>query len=231
MNGKKAGFIRVFAGVVAIALASLVFVVGLALGWFFFYSAALPDIHALARYAPVQAGCVSDPCLGESTAIPYDAIGDNLRAALDVAEGNLGPERHHRTTMSTQISRSMFCTPSKELRRHIEEARAAAQIQRQFSATDKVTIFANRTSFGNHLIGVEAASEYLFHKGPAQLNIEEAALLAGLIKAPSRYSPVTHPERALQRRNEVIEALVESHKISADQAAAAETASLRIAVK
>jgi membrane carboxypeptidase/penicillin-binding protein len=197
--------------------------------WFFFYSVDLPDIQALAHYSPVQVSRVSDPCLGESTAIPSDAIGDYLRLALDTAEGDATVEQHHGTNLSMQISRGMFCTPSKMLGRELKELRASVEIKRQFSARDLLTIYANRIRFEDNLVGVESVSERYFQKEPNQLEIAEAALLAGLVERPSYYSPFKHPDRALQRRNSVIDAMVESHAISPEQGSAAKATRITIA--
>jgi membrane peptidoglycan carboxypeptidase len=78
-------------------------------------------------------------------------------------------------------------------------------------------ILTSRVWFGDNQVGVEAASQYYFGKEPNQLDNAEAALLAGLIRAPSRYSPYKHPDRALSRRNEVIDTMVRDHAITEDQ--------------
>ena len=72
---------------------------------------------------------------------------------------------------------------------------------------------------GHGAYGYEAASEYYFSKPAKKLTLEEAALLAGLPKAPQYYSPITHPDRALRRRNLVLNAMLEDGKITAAQAA------------
>jgi len=228
---KKLGFVRVLAGVVGIGLGLLVLVVGIAFFWFNFYSGGLPDMKALGLYTPAQANRVSDPCLGESTAIPYDAIGDNLRAALNAAEGNASAERQHQTSISIQISRSMFCAPSKTLPRELNEARTAAQLERRFSRPELLTIYANRARFGSQFVGVESASEYYFGKAPNQLGIGDAALLAGLLKGPAYYAPDKHPDRALQRRNAVVDSMVSTHSISLEDANIAEASAVTLAIR
>jgi penicillin-binding protein 1A len=92
-----------------------------------------------------------------------------------------------------QISRTLFCTPSKMLHRNLAELRAAAQLERRFSRLQLFTIYANRAYFGQDLIGVEAAARQFFYKEPDNLNVGAAALLAGLIKSPSLYSPGQAP--------------------------------------
>lgn len=222
--------------ILGIGLGLILLLIGIGLGWFFFYSQDLPDIEALAKFAPDQPLRVSAPCLvAGSIAIPYESIGDNLRAALSAVEANeedpgvltrvyLGiadRPRPGRVALSLQISRTEFCAPSKNLTREVKELRSALQLERRFTRRQLFTIFANRVFFGNDLVGVQDASQYFFGKDPNQLQTAEAALLAGMIRGPSRYSPSSHPDRALQRRNEVIDAMVAIHAISAAEGDAA----------
>jgi penicillin-binding protein 1A len=211
--------------------------------WIFFSSRDLPDMKRLAEFAPAQVTHVSDPCLlAASVAIPYASIGKHLRAALRAAEageddpGVLTQElrglndqaKLHRATPSLQIARSMFCTPSRTLHREVLELRMAVQLERRFSQRELFTIFANRAWFGDGQVGAEAAAQHFFRKEPEQLQIGEAALLAGLIRAPAYWSPLTHPDRALQRRNQVIDAMVEDHAISAKDGEAAKASVLGV---
>lgn len=230
---------RVLIRVVAIVLGTIVLVVCAGLFWIFAYSGDLPDMKALAQFAPSQATHVSDPCLREvSVAIPYESIGDHLVAAIRAAEGedDSGVLTHEfrgatpgRANLSMQIARSMFCTPSKTLNREVMELRTSVQLERRFSRRELFTIYANRAWFGDGQVGVEAASQHFFHKEPDQLQIEQAALLAGLISRPSYFSPLTHPDRALKRRNDVIDAMVEARAITAEEAETAKKADLGIA--
>lgn len=231
--------------ILGVLFSLVVLLIGAGVTWLFFYSADLPDMNALAQFAPTSVTRVSDPCLQEaSIAIPYEAIGNNLREALratEVSEGDQeGPsdtyreltgQTSHRATLTLQISRSMFCAPSKALNRQVKELRTAAQLERRFSRRELFTIFANRAWFGDGQVGVEAASEHFFQKEPNQLQVGEAALLAGLIRAPSRFSPLVHPDRALQRRNEVIDAMVAAHAVSATEGEAAKVSSIEVATQ
>ncbi len=190
--------------------------------WFFFYSRDLPDIARLAQFAPASNTSVSDPCLGTpSVAIPYEAMGGNLRNALSASE----------VRPALQISRTMFCAATfRTVHRELAEMRTSARIERHYSRQELSTIYANRTYFGEGLVGVQSASQYFFHKYPGDLSVAEAALLAGLVKGPSYLSPVRHPERALLRRNEVLDAMSQAGSITVSQADAAKNAPLQIAV-
>lgn len=212
-----------------ICVAVVILLCGFVGYWFLVYSADLPDVKALARYAPAQATRVSDPCLpGDSIAIPYDAIGYNLRAALNAVEGH---ERPRNVTLAYQIARTMFCLPSRQIDRELKEVRLSARLKRHFSPDELLTIYANRVSFGENLVGVEAASQNFFRKEPNQLDIAEAALLAGSIQRPAYLSPYKHPDRALQRRNLVLDAMVADRAISTEQGETAKMAGLGLGAK
>ena len=217
-------------GVTAIAL-----LLAAATVWVFLYSRGLPDVQTLSEFAPASVTHVSDPCLAATIAIPYESIGSNLTAALSAAEASENDpgvlvETYrgftqsgglHRATLSLQISRTMFYEPSKTLNRQLDELRTAVQMERRFSRRQLFTIFANRLAFGENIVGVESASRHFFHKEPNQLSLGDAALLAGLARAPSYLSPIKHADRAMKRRNEVIDAMANAHTISASEASAA----------
>ena len=213
--------------------------------WLFFYARDLPGFGTIAQFSPAVPSNVLDPCIKSSVvAIPYDAIGTNLRAALDAGEasetgptayqqisGELSDVRETRRALSAEIARTMFCSPEKSLVRHEKELRTAFQLDRRFSRRDLFSMAANRYYFDDDLVGVQAAAEHFFHKDPKDLSVSEAALLAGLVRAPAYYSPVTHPDRALKRRNEVLDAMATQKIISAKAAEATKTAALGVAIR
>ena len=112
------------------------------------------------------------------------------------------------------ISRTMCWEPDKPLNSLMNELRAAMQLERRFSRRELFTISANRMYFGEGMVGVEGAAQHYFHKEPNQLLVGEAALLAGLVNSPARFSPTKHPDRAIQRRNQVIDAMLQAHTVS-----------------
>ena len=127
------------------------------------------------------------------------------------------------TSLPHQIARSLTCNHTGEMGRyHANNLRLSWHIRRHFSEQQVFTIYANRAYFGSGATGVENASRQLFHKNADSLNTEDAALLAGLLRAPDYFSPYKHPERALQRRNQVLEAMAAQGKISTSDAARAE---------
>ncbi|HZP63300.1 MAG TPA: PBP1A family penicillin-binding protein [Terriglobales bacterium] len=122
------------------------------------------------------------------------------------------------STLTMQLARNLFLSPDRSFQRKIEEALLAIQIERRFTKQQIFTLYANQIFLGHGVYGFEAASEYYFSKPAKQLTLEEAALLAGLPKAPGQYSPINHADRALKRRNLVINAMLEDGKITAQQA-------------
>jgi penicillin-binding protein 1A len=235
---------RLFVRALLICVSCVVCLIATLALWFFFYHRDLPDVHDLSKFAPNQPTQVADPCLGTSSyvAISYDAMGDHLRAALRaIGASEQGPTTlssayrgfmEGRVTgqspLSSRISLTMFCKPSRILRRELGEFRVAVWLDRHFSRQELFAIYANRLWFAKDVVGVEAASQYFFGKDPNQLKVEEAALLAGMVRAPGRFSPINYPDRALDRRNQVLDAMVAANAIKAEEGLAAKASELKI---
>src|SRR5215467_8392755 len=107
----------------------------------------------------------------------------------------------------------------------------ALQIERHFTKQQIFTMYANQIFLGHGVYGFEAGAQFYFNKRARDLRLEEAALLAGLPKAPVYYSPINYPDRALKRRNLVINNLLEDGKITAEEAGRAKSAPLRLEVR
>src|SRR5499427_7635298 len=125
------------------------------------------------------------------------------------------------STLTMQLARNLFLSPDRSFHRKIQEALLAIQIERRFTKAQILTMYANEIYLGHGVYGFEAASEFYFSKPALRLTLPEAALIAGLPKSPVYYSPILHPDRALHRRNLVINALLEDGKITAKEAAEA----------
>ena len=134
------------------------------------------------------------------------------------------------STLTMQLARNLFLSPDRSFHRKIQEALLAVQIERRFTKPQIFTLYANQIYLGHGVYGFEAASQFYFSKPAKQLSLDEAALLAGLPKSPSYYSPITHPEHALKRRNLVINSMLEDGMITAQQAAGARDLPLRLEV-
>jgi len=130
------------------------------------------------------------------------------------------------STLTMQLARNLFLSPDRSFHRKIQEALLAVQLERRFTKDQIFTLYANQIYLGHGVYGFEAASEFYFSKPAKKLTLEEAALIAGLPKSPASYSPINHSDRALHRRNLVINAMLEDGKITAERAAAARNAPL-----
>src|SRR6185312_13630386 len=100
--------------------------------------------------------------------------------------------------LTMQLSRNLFLSPERTYGRKLEEILLAIQIERKFTKSQIFTLYANQIFLGHGAYGFESASEYYFSKPAKILHLDEAALLAGLPKAPQYYSPIVHPDRALK---------------------------------
>jgi membrane carboxypeptidase/penicillin-binding protein len=212
---------------ILVGAAVLLFVAGTA--WLFFYSGDLPDTRNLDDFAPSKKRQLTGSCLsGPTLAVPFEQINANLRDAMAVSEGPIQSESAlaaffrgsttHRSARSVQIARTLFCgSHDKGLTRDLKELRLAIQLDRRFSKKQLFIIDLNQAWFGDCGVGVENASQCLFQKDAAELNVAEAALLAGLIRSPSLYSPFRHPDKALARRNAVLDSMFMEKKLSRAQ--------------
>jgi penicillin-binding protein 1A len=135
------------------------------------------------------------------------------------------------STITQQLARNLFLTNEKALSRKIAEMLLAIQIERRLTKDEILERYLNQVYFGQGAYGVEAASEVYFGKSVAGLNLPESALLAGLIRAPSYYSPYDHLDRAKVRRAEVLQRMVDVGDITPQQMRAAAAAPVHLVEK
>ncbi len=132
------------------------------------------------------------------------------------------------STLTMQLARNLFLSSEKTYGRKLQEIFITLQIERHFTKDQIFTLYANQIYLGRGTYGFEAGSEYYFSKHARQLTLPEAALLAALPKGPEYYSPVRYPERALRRRNLVLDEMVRDGKITSAQALAAKEVPLEL---
>jgi penicillin-binding protein 1A len=133
------------------------------------------------------------------------------------------------STITQQLAKIVFLTPERSLHRKIQEFLLALWLERRFSKDEILTLYLNRVYLGAGAFGVEAASRRYFGKRAAELNRHEAAVLAALLQAPSRLSPLANPEGARDRAELVIANMVEAGFLTASQAIEALSEDLRFA--
>src|SRR5678815_1140382 len=122
------------------------------------------------------------------------------------------------STITQQLARQSFLTRDKTFRRKIKEVILAAHIEREFTKHDILELYLNKVYLGDGLYGVEAASLGYFGKHASDLSVDQAALLAGLIQSPSSYAPTVNLDRAVARRNVVLQAMVNAGALEAAEA-------------
>jgi len=148
--------------------------------------------------------------------------------AAALANFRAGRREQGSSTLTMQLSRLLFLTPEKTYERKIKEAILAFQIEKNFTKEEIFTLYCNQVYFGHGNYGIEAASQFLYSKSIKDLTLAEAALLAGLPQNPARLSPVENPERALQRRDHVLQRMVEEKYLTRAEADAARAEPLRL---
>lgn len=133
------------------------------------------------------------------------AVFANLRAGRFAQGGS---------TLTQQLAKNLFLSPDRTLSRKIEELTLALWLELRLSKADILELYLNRVYFGGGAYGIEAASQRYFDKSARELTVGEAALIAGLLKAPSKYSPASSPGAARSRGRLVLAKMVEAGAIS-----------------
>lgn len=147
------------------------------------------------------------------------ALWSDLRARRIVEGGS---------TITQQLARLLFLSPEKSFERKIKEAVLALELENRYTKDEILELYLNQVYLGSGAYGVEAAARTYFGKGVADLNLPEAALIAGLPKAPSQFSPFLNPRRALSRRRYVLDRMAALGMISRAQAGAAAASPLSL---
>ncbi|HUR00841.1 MAG TPA: PBP1A family penicillin-binding protein [Gemmatimonadaceae bacterium] len=143
-----------------------------------------------------------------------------------------GRTREGFSTITMQVARNTFAVrkyPARSLRQKLSELRMSRLLERSLTKKQILELYFNVIYMGNGVYGVEAASRDLFGRSVSQLNMQQAAMLAALPKAPSAYTPRRHPREALQRRNLVLSLMVQQGFISANRLTGLQAQPLRIA--
>jgi penicillin-binding protein 1A len=228
--------------------------VGATAGLLLVYTTDLPQVEALEAYRPSSITELYDDrgrvigsfALQRRVVAGYDDFAPVLRDALVSIEDKdfyrhsginfwrivgaayrdieSGGKVQGASTLTMQLARNLFLSPDRSFHRKVQETMLAIQIERRFTKPQIFTLYANQIFLGHGVYGFEAASEFYFSKPARNLTLAEAALLAGLPKGPGIYSPINHPDRAMKRRNLVINSMLEDGKATAAQAADARSA-------
>src|SRR6266404_593618 len=150
----------------------------------------------------------------------YEHKGIDWRGILRalVRDITSGSAKEGASSITQQLARNSLPLGGRTLSRKVLEAMVALRVERQFTKQQILELYVNRIYFGTGCYGVETASQLYFGKNASKLNLSEAALLAGLIRSPNRFSPLKNPEGAARQRNAVLDRMVALKKISLQQA-------------
>ncbi len=144
---------------------------------------------------------------------------------LGIARAMLRNLQHGRvseggSTITQQLAKNLFLSPERTIKRKAQEAVLALWLEYELSKDEILTAYLNRVYLGAGTYGVDAAARTYFDKGAADISLYEAAMLAGLLKAPSRFSPRSNPSLAAQRARTVLNAMADAGYITPEQAQA-----------
>ncbi|MET0086627.1 MAG: penicillin-binding protein 1A [Sedimenticola sp.] len=161
----------------------------------------------------------------EHPGVDYQGL---IRAAVQLAL--TGERRQGGSTITMQVARNFYLTSEKTYTRKLNEILLALQIERELTKQEILELYLNKIYLGHRAYGVGAAAQVYYGKRVDELNLAQTAMIAGLPKAPSRFNPVTNPERALLRRNYVLGRMKELDLITpvAYQTALAEPVTARL---
>ncbi|MDY6978630.1 MAG: penicillin-binding protein 1A [Pseudomonadota bacterium] len=212
---------------------SLIGAVGL-LGAYAYITPRLPDIDTLKdvqlqvplRVYDKQGGLIAEFGEMKRSPLKYEEIPESLIQAVLAAEDDrffehpgvdyqgiiraainlvlTGEKGQGGSTITMQVARNFFLSREKTYLRKLNEIFLALKIEGELSKEDILSLYLNKIYLGKRAYGAAAAAQVYYGKEPAQLSLDEVAMIAGLPKAPSSYNPIANPERAIQRRNYVL---------------------------
>jgi penicillin-binding protein 1A len=217
---------------------------GLAFGVFFGLTRDLPQIRALESFHPSAVTrlyssdheLLAEFFLEKRDPVPLETIPTDLKTALVATEDRqfyhhvgvdlkgilravikniwAGEFAEGASTITQQLAKTLFLTPRKTLVRKMKEALLAYQLERRYTKDEILAFYLNQVYFGSGAYGVESAARIFFGKSVKDLSLAECALIAGMPKSPSRYSPLVNPDLAVRRRNIVLKQMAETGTIS-----------------
>jgi len=121
------------------------------------------------------------------------------------------------STLTQQLAKQVFLTPEKSFRRKVNEMFLAIDIEKSFTKDQIFELYANQVYLGHGAYGVEAASRLYFGKHAKELTLPESAVVAGMIRSPMTYSPISHPQQCVSRRNHVLYRMLDEKYITREQ--------------
>jgi penicillin-binding protein 1A len=213
---------------------------GVFIGAFFAFTRDLPQIRSLETFRPqsvtriysADKSLLAELYLEKRDPIPLESIPPYLISALVATEDRkfythsgvdlkgiaralikdiqAGEFVEGASTITQQLAKTLFLTPRKTMVRKIKEAILAFQLERRYTKDEILELYLNQVYFGSGAYGVNSAAKIFFNKSAEDLNLAECALIAGMPKSPSRYSPLVNIDLALKRRNLVLKQMLDT---------------------
>jgi penicillin-binding protein 1A len=232
---------------------------GASLGFFLALTHDLPQIQALESFKPaaitriysadkellaerftekrepvslnVMPDDLKQAILATEDSLFYEHPGVDLKGILRAIIRNIkaGEYVEGASTITQQLAKTLFLTPRKSIMRKLKEAFLAFQIERRYTKDEILQLYLNQVYFGSGAYGVEAAAQIFFGKPVQDLTLAECALIAGMPKSPSRYSPLINPSLALKRRAVVLQQMSRTGLITPEALKAATASPLHLA--
>ena len=163
----------------------------------------------LSHYMPEALISIEDERFTEHSGIDTKAL---FRVAYGVLTGN---KKGGGSTITQQLAKNLFprgenLSGAKLVMRKFQEWITATKLEHNYSKEEIVAMYLNTVAYGHNAFGIRSAASTFFDKKPSEMTIEECALMAGVVNAPTRYSPIRNPERSLERRNLVLKKMTEN---------------------
>ena len=226
---------------------TITLVVGLIGGYLYWCIATLPSIETLQSYSPYEASelysydnvLLSEFYIERRNIISPDRIPQHVKNAFIAVEdarfykhAGIDPIRilsafvanikeggfvQGGSTITQQLAKALFFKPEKTITRKVKEIAISLQMERQYTKDEILGLYLNNAYFGTRAYGIDAASQIYFGKAAEDITISEAALLAALPKAPSKYSPFTDSKKSLNRRNYVLKRMFQTGFINKEE--------------
>jgi len=232
--------------------------VGAAGGAIYWGLSDLPEVKSLEGFSPLESSMVyssdgkvlAEFYLERRNYIPYYSTPDHIKKAFIAIEDQrfyshpgvdfIGILRavykdlmaqsivEGGSTITQQLTKMLFLKPEKSFSRKIKEIIIAVQIEKRYTKDEILGMYLNQAYFGTRAYGIEAAAQTYFGKSSTELSLAEAAMIAGMQKAPSMFSPFKNPEKALMRRQLVLKKMIENGFISREEYELANSESLPV---
>ncbi len=226
-----------------IFLISLTLFIGLVAGYTYWIVSTLPDIDKLDSFSPYKSSklytndniLLTELYIQRRTPVPLSRVPEHVKKAFIAIEDaryfehsgidlirilgalyadiRAGHYKQGASTITQQVAKMIFLKPEKTIVRKTREIAIALKLEKKFTKDQIFEFYLNQAYFGARAYGIQAAAEAYFGKAVDDLTLEEGAMLAGLPKAPSVYSPFENPEKCLKRRTFVLKRMLETDAI------------------